>query len=69
MDIYNILERTLRLDQEALKEHENGILSLSRIHTGSNHIEDRTINYIYLKDNIFYSRGENTFKVSTVVAH
>lgn len=62
MDIYNILERTLQLDQDALKEHENGILSLSRIHINLNHTEDRTINYIYLKDNKSYSLGENILK-------
>lgn len=62
MDIYNILERTLQLDQEHLKEHENGSVSLSRIHIDLNHTEDRIINYIYLKDNTFYSLGENNLK-------
>lgn len=28
MDIYNILDRTLRLDQNALNEHVKGALSL-----------------------------------------
>lgn len=29
---------------------------------GLNHTEDRIINYIYLKDNKFYSLGENILK-------
>lgn len=48
MDIHNLLEGTLQRDQEALKEHENVSLNLSRIHTGSGHYEDRPIKHIYL---------------------
>ena len=62
MDIYNILDRTPQLDQEASREHENGILNLSRIHIGLKHTEDRIIKYIYLKDNTFYSLGDNIVK-------
>lgn len=47
-----------------MKEHENGSLNLSRIHIGLNQAEDRTINYIYLKDNKFYSLGENILECS-----
>lgn len=47
-----------------MKEHENGSLNLSRIHIGLNNTEDRIINYIYLKDNNFYSLGESILKWS-----
>lgn len=58
MDIHNCLDKTSQLDQE----HKNGNLSLSRIHIGLNHTRDRIINYIYLKDNKFYSLVKNILK-------
>lgn len=62
MYINKSLERIIQQDWEYLKEHIHGRLNLSRIHICLDHIEDRVINYIYLKDNTFYSLDENILK-------